>query len=72
LAGLEIDSEKPETNRYLIKKKWRTTPSIPITIDSPALELEMDSEKVIDYRDKSIFDKGNVENNAIDYQSIVS
>jgi len=29
-------------------------------------------EKVIDYRDKSIFDKRKVENNAIDYQTIVS
>jgi len=28
--------------------------------------LERDSEKVIDYRDKSICDKRKVENNAID------
>jgi len=42
--------------------------------------LEIDSEKVINYRDKSIFDKRRnntifdkrkVENNAIDYQSMV-
>jgi len=30
--------------------------------------LEKDSEDVIDYRDKSIFDKRKVESNAIDYQ----
>jgi len=30
--------------------------------------LEIDKEKVIDYRDKSIFDERKVENNGIDYR----
>jgi len=34
----------------------------------PALGLEIDSEKVIDYRDQSVFDKRKVENNTINYR----
>jgi len=70
-AGLEIDSAKIETNRYLIKEKWRITPSI-IDYQSivPALGMEIDSEKVETNR-YSIKGKLKITPSIIDYQSIV-
>jgi len=66
---LKIDSEKLETNQYLLKEKNKDESifdkrkvknnTIDYQLQSivPTLGLEINSRKVIDYREKLIFDK---------------
>jgi len=52
-------------NKSIFDKRKIANNAIDYRLQSivPALELEIDSEKVIDYRDKSIFDKRKEETN---------
>jgi len=59
------------TDKLVFKINWQNFARVGLQLKFVftiwPLELEIDSKKVIDYGDKSIFDKREVENNAIDY-----